>query len=146
MSLRPGLPYHRSPPLTPPHPAHRSLRAEHDAAGKELAALEQRQSAHNGRIAQATQLSGEAANMVRLWQDAAERYALADTAERSIAHLKGAGKSMEQLNTEIKAAEARLSEEEHKCQKLRERLQIMQTELLDVRGPGWWWVIGRSSD
>ena len=72
--------------------------------------------------------------MVRLWQDAAERYALADTAERSIAHLKGAGKSMEQLNTEIKAAEARLSEEEHKCQKLRERLQIMQTELLDVRG------------
>jgi hypothetical protein len=120
-------------------PLHCSLRAEHDAAGKELAALEQRHNAHNGRIAQATQLSGEAANMVRLWQDAAERYALADTAERSIAHLKGAAKSMEQLNTEIKAAEARLSEEEHKCQKLRERLQLMQTELLDVRGgPGAW--------
>ena len=81
--------------------------------------------------------------MVRLWQDAAERYALAETAERSIAHLKGTAKSMEQLNTEIKAAEARLSEEEHKCQKLRERLQLMQTELLDVRGGlgGAWHVL-----
>jgi flagellin-like hook-associated protein FlgL len=112
------------------------LRAEREAAGQELAALEQRQGAQKERAASVRSLSAEASTMARLWQEAAELRARADMAQRSIAHMNAASKSMDQLNAEIKAAENRLSVEEHKCQQLRDQVQAMNAEVLNVR-----WVV-----
>lgn len=109
------------------------LQSERDAAARELATLEQRQVAQKERAALFRQLDAEASTMMRLWQEAGDLRTRADMAQRSIAHMNAASKSMEQLNSEIKNAETSLSVEEHRCQQLRDRLQAMQTDVINVR-------------